>query len=106
MGEHLVKLKAAIGHGGWLKYVKANLVFSDRTAQRYMDLAKNKEKVMAKFDNVSDLNLSDAYRVAAGRQDPPQPQGTSTEGRSTVPGAVVGRRCGILGYRLFPGIKS
>ncbi len=46
-GEYLVQAKELVGHGNWLPWLKKNCIgISDKTAQRYMTLAK--------FDNVSD----------------------------------------------------
>lgn len=39
-GELLLRAKADVGHGGWLKWLKQNVSFSARTAQLYMQLAK------------------------------------------------------------------
>jgi ParB family chromosome partitioning protein len=39
-GEKLLRAKARCGHGRWLKWAKANLRFSERKAQRYMELAR------------------------------------------------------------------
>jgi urease accessory protein UreF len=39
-GELLLRAKADVGHGGWLKWLKQNVSFSTRTAQLYMQLAK------------------------------------------------------------------
>ena len=38
-GDLLIKAKATVPHGGWLPWLRQNIVFSDRTAQAYMRLA-------------------------------------------------------------------
>ncbi len=76
LGEKLAKLKGEIVHGRWLRYVKKNFDFCDRTAQRYMELAANKEALLAKFDSVSNFNLTDAYRIVASRKVSEQGQET------------------------------
>ena len=37
-GKLLIEQKAKVGHGKWLSWCKANLKFSDKTAERYMSL--------------------------------------------------------------------
>ena len=56
-GEYLVKAKELVGHGNWLPWLKGNCKgISDKTAQRYMTLAK--------FDNVSNLEQCTSLRQA------------------------------------------
>jgi Protein of unknown function (DUF3102) len=44
-GELLTEAKAAVGHGGWLAWVEANLSFGDRQARKYMRLARHSEQI-------------------------------------------------------------
>jgi len=46
LGQLLIDAKETVGHGNWADWVKNNLAskISDRTAQVYMNLAKNKQK--------------------------------------------------------------
>jgi hypothetical protein len=46
-GEMLNDSKGTIGHGDWLIWLKTNCNMSERTSQRYMDMAKpdNKRKI-------------------------------------------------------------
>lgn len=81
LGEKLIELKEHIGHGGWLKYIKENLEFSDKSAQRYIRLAENKEELMAKFATVSNFSLSDAYRIVADRHGASKKQEVSNDGQ-------------------------
>lgn len=39
-GRLLLAAKAKIGHGGWLQWIRANLVFRERQAQKYIRLAR------------------------------------------------------------------
>ena len=50
-GEALIRAKAQLGHGRWLPWVKQHLAFTERTARRYMAVARN----WGKSDSVSDL---------------------------------------------------
>src|SRR5450759_4251886 len=49
-GELLIEAKAQVGHGHWLPWLAKNCAISERTAQLYTKLAKNRatiEKAMA-----------------------------------------------------------
>jgi hypothetical protein len=62
-GDLLNRAKAQVGHGGFLDWVKANCGFTDKTAQRYMKFAENKEhleKATSKFETISNLTLNKA----------------------------------------------
>jgi hypothetical protein len=70
-GELLLEAKERSGHGGWLEWLRKNCEVSSRHAQRYMQLAKDKDKINA--TRVSDLSLRGAMRElreskAAARQ--------------------------------------
>ena len=66
LGGRLVKLKRSLGHGNWLPFVKAYLSsFSDKTAERYMNVHKNRKALAAKFDKLSNFALTDAYGFLA-----------------------------------------
>ena len=78
LGGRLAKLRRSLGHGKWLPFVKAHLSFSSKTAERYMNVYKNRKALAAKFDNVSNFALTDAYGFIAeakksdsGRQQAP-----------------------------------
>jgi hypothetical protein len=63
LGELLRDAKYQVGHGNWLKWVKANLVFSERTARNYLRIHANRSRL--KSANVSDL--ADAYKLLTHR---------------------------------------
>jgi hypothetical protein len=72
IGEDLNKAKALVGHGGFLKWVKLNCAMTSKTAERYMKLATNKDKLNAKlreqkgedkFEMLSNLSLAQAERL-------------------------------------------
>jgi hypothetical protein len=44
-GERLIRAKAACGHGRWLRWLRANVRFSQQTASVYMRLAKHWAKL-------------------------------------------------------------
>lgn len=77
IGEDLNKAKALVGHGSFLKWVKLNCAMSNKTAERYMQLASNKDKLIAKlreraaeagdkFEMISNLSLARAERLISG----------------------------------------
>jgi hypothetical protein len=63
-GELLIEAKAQpqLKHGQWLPWL-ASCGISERTAQRYMRVARNKKVVEAKSDTVSDLTLNGALAL-------------------------------------------
>jgi hypothetical protein len=78
IGEDLNKAKAKIAHGGFLKWVKLHCAMTNKTAERYMNLATNKDKLMAKlrelaregedeFETISNLSLAQAERLITGK---------------------------------------
>ena len=45
IGELLIEQKAKLAHGDWIPWIKANLTFPVRTAQRYVACWQNREKL-------------------------------------------------------------
>lgn len=73
IGDDLNVIKVLVGHGNFLKHVKDNCDITDKTAERYMNLANNKEKLYAalkelgdKFESISNLSLARAERLIEG----------------------------------------
>lgn len=62
IGELLSEQKASLPHGEFGAWIKANLPFTQRTAQNYMRLFDNREQL--KNENVS--HLSDGYKLLQG----------------------------------------
>lgn len=60
LGERLAKLKKGVGRR-WMAFAKAHLPFDVRTAERYMKVYENRHELGKKFDNVSNLRVSEAY---------------------------------------------
>jgi hypothetical protein len=75
-GDLLIKAKAELKqHGAWLPWLKQNCKMSERTAQLYMRMARNREAIEAKSATVADLSLRGAMAVIA----PPKPDTDSEE---------------------------
>jgi hypothetical protein len=62
IGELLIGIKEELDHGEWLRWLKANISFSQRTAYNYIGLYEHREK-FAKF-----ANLTDAYALLMDKQ--------------------------------------
>jgi hypothetical protein len=74
IGENLNSAKKIVAHGGFLKWVSLNCAMTNKTAERYMKLATNKDKLHAKlreldqkgedkFEIISNLSLAQAERL-------------------------------------------
>ena len=72
-GERLLKAKADVPHGSWSDWLAANVKrASERSAQRYMRLAKRWPELEAKAPSVADMSLAAAEAlVAAPRSSSP-----------------------------------
>ena len=70
LGELLTQAKAALLHGEWLGWLKENVTFNVRTAQRYMGVYQ--ERDLLKNDTVS--HLIDAYdKLSKPKKEKEQP---------------------------------
>jgi hypothetical protein len=68
IGELLAQQKEALGHGKFASWIKANLPFTERTAQNYMRVFSKRAEL--KNETVSDLTK--AYRLTAPRRAKPR----------------------------------
>lgn len=64
-GEFLLKAKAAAGHGNWRAWLSKNTEIPERTAQRYMQLAKNRADLKTKVATMADLTITGALQLLA-----------------------------------------
>lgn len=69
-GHLLTECKAGLDHGAWLPWLEENFTFTDRTAQRWMKLAEDMATGKLKNDTVSDLGLTEAYRLLSDSAAP------------------------------------
>jgi hypothetical protein len=59
-GELLIEAKGQLGHGRWLPWLRDHCAISERTAQLYMRVAKNRAEIEAQIRNdVADLSLNE-----------------------------------------------
>jgi hypothetical protein len=64
-GDELLKAKAQIKHGEWLSWLEQECDLGERHAERYMLLARNRDKLTEIRHTVSDLSLRGALRRLA-----------------------------------------
>ena len=69
-GDLLIEAKALVEHGQWLPWLKDHVDISERTAQLYMRVAKNRAEIEAqKRNDVADLTLNEAAALLALSSD-------------------------------------
>ena len=70
-GDLLIEAKAKFGqHGQWLPWLERECGgISDRTARRYMQLARGRAEIESKLATVADLTLTEAVKLI-GQQEP------------------------------------
>jgi len=69
-GDLLIEAKALVQHGQWLPWLKDHVDISERTAQLYMRVAKNRAEIEAqKRNDVADLSLGEAMALLALSSD-------------------------------------
>jgi hypothetical protein len=66
-GDLLIEAKAQIPHGQWLSWLQSCGV-SERSAQRYIRLARNRARIEAEPDTVSDLSINAALALLVVRR--------------------------------------
>ena len=75
-GDLLLKAKERLPHGAWLPWLADSCALSERTAQRYMALARHRATLEAKAPRVADLNVRQAMALLAVSPSSP-PDGSS-----------------------------
>ena len=64
VGDLLLQAKATVGHGSFLDWVGEHCTCTPRTAQLYMKLAKDKDKLLgSNTKGISHLTLTDAMKM-------------------------------------------
>jgi hypothetical protein len=59
-GDALIEAKELVKHGEWLDWLRENCELSERTASRYMQLARHREGIEIKSATVADLTIRGA----------------------------------------------
>jgi hypothetical protein len=65
VGDLLLKAKAIVGHGNWGEWLRDHCEMSDRSAQAYMRLARNRGAIEAKSAGTADLSIEAALAALA-----------------------------------------
>ncbi|MGB7156863.1 MAG: DUF3102 domain-containing protein [Tepidisphaeraceae bacterium] len=78
-GALLIEAKANIPHGGWLPWLTDNCNVSERTAQTYMRIARNRAE-LPKAQRAADLSLRDAVALLAEPKDDPKDRDEPADG--------------------------
>jgi hypothetical protein len=74
-GNLLVQAKSQLKHGQWLPWLKANVRFSERTAQAYMQVAKRWSELESKAQSLADLTFEGGlHLLAAPKENEPTPE--------------------------------
>jgi Protein of unknown function (DUF3102) len=69
-GDLLIEAKALVQHGQWLPWLTDHVAISERTAQIYMRVAKNRAEIEAsKAQSAADLSLGEAVALLALSSD-------------------------------------
>jgi hypothetical protein len=104
-GELLSQAKAELGHGNFLPWLKANFAGSERTAQSYMRLASNPQRV-------ADLgcdSIRDAVEALTDRRSPLEKAAEMYEKMAALPAEELAKlpdRDFELPHRLYAEHKS
>ena len=73
LGKFLLEQKEKVGHSNWEQWVKDELVFTSRTATRYMRLYRERnqfftEQIGHTLSDLSDLSMTKALKILAGNK--------------------------------------
>ena len=110
-GELLIEAKGQLGHGRWLPWLRDHCTISERTAQLYMRVAKNRAEIEAQMRNgVADLSLNEAAALLMLSSDvrkllnfAKQAEGLSGEALIEFCIATTSRSSKDPGYNPFAG---
>jgi hypothetical protein len=72
-GDALIKAQDKLDHGHWIDWLKRKCDLKERTAQRYMQLARGRAALEANPSRVTDLSLTGALKLL-GPAKPEKPK--------------------------------
>lgn len=100
-GELLIEAKAKVPHGQWLPWLRDNCAISERTAQLYMRLAKNRIAIEGQIRNgVADLSLNEAAALLMLSSDVRKVLDFARDCENLSPEEVI-ERCIADGFAVF-----
>jgi len=73
-GDALLRAKAKVGYGNWLRYLKDKCDLSEDRAERYMRLARGRDVIEANSARVRNLSLTQALRLIDEHERKSQPR--------------------------------
>jgi hypothetical protein len=73
-GDALIAAKRKVAHGGWADWIENNCEINERTAQRYMQIARARPEIEANPTSVTDLSLAGVIKLISRRGDRPEPE--------------------------------
>ncbi len=85
-GDLLIEAKALVRHGQWLPWLRDHCTISERTAQLYMRVAKNRAEIEKRSDDCGfeDLTLNEAAALLVLSSDAPQAAGFRQAGGGLI----------------------
>lgn len=115
-GQLLIEAKGACEHGEWMGWVKGNFRGSQRTANKYMQLAERWQEIEANSPQRANLSINEALALVAEPRDTddPDPEDDASEGVSATGGAgsaapwipPTGTRLAVGVVRLPAGVRT
>jgi Protein of unknown function (DUF3102) len=88
IGKDLMKAQALGGYGNWGRWLEANCALNERTAQRYMELARGEATLREKLitsDTMSELTLKKAKQLIDAGSGSGSGTGTGGNGEGSNP---------------------
>jgi hypothetical protein len=91
-GELLAQAKEHCDHGNWLPWLRANVEFSERTAQGYLQVAQHWDELQANPQPVADLTLRGALDLLAVPRASPleKRRELNRQAEEDIPGSLRG----------------
>jgi Protein of unknown function (DUF3102) len=68
-GVALIDAKRQVGHGNWLRWLKDNCELSERTAEVYMECARNRQKLEDIIAGAANMTLAQSLRKIKPKLD-------------------------------------
>ena len=101
-GDALIEAKAKMPHGGWLPWLAEHCKLSERSAQLYMQIARNREAVEARLADSGgdDLSLNEAAGLLMLSADVKKALEFARRARTTSPEAFIAL-CTEYGFGVF-----
>jgi Protein of unknown function (DUF3102) len=96
VGDLLIQAKEQVGHGHWLRWLRDDCGINNRTAQKYMRVARRWDELEAESGTpVSELTLREATLLltdASAENPPDEPIQMNSDDGKSAPGALLNSR--------------